>query len=154
METFKQSEFREAGLDFIPVQENHSNSKKGVLRGLHYQTGLLSQAKLVRVVRGSAFDVAVDIRKTSPNFKNWVGLELSAERRKLVFIPKGFAHGFVALEDDTEVVYLVDAEYSQENEKGIAWNDSQIGIDWPAVRPLISNRDSRWPTLEEAVLPP
>ena len=152
METFKQSEFKQAGLDFAPVQENHSSSKKGVLRGLHYQSYPFAQAKLVRVVHGSIFDASVDLRKESPSFKKWVGVKLSGENKKSVFVPKGFAHGYVTLEDDTEVAYLVDAEYSKPDEMGIIWNDSTIDIRWPTRKPLLSSRDANWPSLIEASL--
>ena len=147
VETFKQSEYKKAGIDFVPVQENHSQSRKGVLRGLHYQSEPFAQAKLVWVVRGSVFDVAVDIRKGSPSYGKWAAAELTAQNKSLLFVPKGFAHGFVALEDNSDVVYLVDAEYSKEHEIGLIWNDGQIGIRWPVMQPLLSERDAKWPEL-------
>jgi len=150
MEAFKLSEFKGFGIDFEPVQENHSMSKRGVVRGLHYQLDPYAQAKLVRVVSGSIFDVAVDIRRSSPTFGKWVGVELSAENKQLLFVPRGFAHGFAALEDDTEVVYLVDNEYSREHERGIIWNDPDIGIEWPFSEPILSDKDRKWPLLSEA----
>ena len=147
VETFKQSEYKIAGIDFVRVQENHSQSRKGVLRGLHYQSEPFAQAKLVWVVRGSVFDVAVDIRKGSPSYGKWAAAELTAQNKSLLFVPKGFAHGFVALEDNSDVVYLVDAEYSKEHEIGLIWNDGQIGIRWPVMQPLLSERDAKWPEL-------
>lgn len=149
-ETFKRPDFREAGIDFMPTQENHSKSAKGVLRGLHYQTNPFAQAKLVRVVRGKIFDVAVDIRSNSRTFAKWTGAELSEQNRLMLYVPKGFAHGFISLEDDTEVVYLVDNDYSKSSEHGVIWNDSQIQIQWPISSPILSEKDSKWPSLENA----
>jgi dTDP-4-dehydrorhamnose 3,5-epimerase len=150
METFKRPDFNAAGVDFSPVQENHSKSAKGVLRGLHYQVDPFAQGKLVRVVRGRIFDVAVDMRKSSKTFSKWVGAELSEQNRQMLLVPRGFAHGFVSLEDGTEVVYLVDNDYSKENEAGLIWNDPQVGIEWPLKNPLLSEKDSKWPVLKGA----
>jgi len=152
MEAFKQKDFSEAGIAFTPVQENHSKSRKGVLRGLHYQTDPYAQGKLVRVVSGRVFDVAVDMRKKSRTFSKWVSAELSQQNRLMLYVPRGFAHGFLALEDDTEVVYLTDNEYSKENEQGVIWNDNQIGVEWPVKKPVLSAKDGALPTLKNARL--
>jgi dTDP-4-dehydrorhamnose 3,5-epimerase len=154
METFKKSEFAKEGINFSPVQENLSRSSKGVLRGLHYQSDPFAQGKLVRAMRGRIFDVAVDIRKTSPSFAKWVGVELSDTNKNALLVPRGFAHGFVALEDGTEVDYLVDNEYSKNHEQGVIWNDTRIAVRWPVDGPILSERDSAWPRLEEASLFP
>ncbi len=151
METFKKPDFGQAGIAFSPVQENHSRSNKNVLRGLHYQTEPFAQGKLVRVVRGRIYDVAVDMRKNSPTFSRWVGAELSEHNRLMLLVPRGFAHGFVSLEDGTEVVYLVDNDYSKSHEQGVIWNDSSIGIEWPNTNPLLSEKDMKWPILDKAV---
>lgn len=152
METFTQREFGAAGIRFVPVQENHSKSKKDVLRGLHYQTDPFAQSKLVRVVSGRIFDVAVDMRKSSATFCRWVGVELSEQNRQMLLVPRGFAHGFVSLGDDTEVVYLVDNDYSKPNEQGVLWNDPRIGVQWPVQNPRLSEKDEKWPTADRAVL--
>ena len=150
METYKASEFKKNGINYDFVQDNHSKSQKGVLRGLHYQLRPMEQGKLVRCVRGRIWDVAVDIRKGSPWYGKWVAVELSEENKLMLWIPPGFAHGFVALEDNTEVIYKVTKEYSPELERGIIWNDPDIGIDWPVKNPKLSERDSRLPPLREA----
>jgi dTDP-4-dehydrorhamnose 3,5-epimerase len=154
METFKQSEFKRAGIEFTPVQGNHSKSARGVLRGLHFQTEPHSQGKLVRALRGSIFDVAVDIRKSSPQFGRWVGVVLSAENRRMLFVPRGFAHGFLSLGDGTEVEYLVDNEYHKESERGVIWNDPKIGVEWPIKSPALSEKDAKWPVIDRADLFP
>lgn len=136
MESFNQQVFEKAlsdrGLE-VPnfVQDNHSFSKKGVLRGLHYQLNPHAQGKLVRVVQGRAWDVAVDIRKDSETFGQWVGIELSGENHKQFWIPTGFAHGFIALEDNTQFLYKTTDYYSKECERSILWNDPEIGVEWP-----------------------
>lgn len=141
MESFNQQVFEQAlterGLD-IPkfVQDNHSFSKKGVLRGLHYQLNPHAQGKLVRVVQGRAWDVAVDIRKDSETFGQWVGVELSGDNHKQFWIPAGFAHGFIALEDNTQFLYKTTDYYSKECERSIVWNDPEIGIIWPIEKGL------------------
>lgn len=137
------------------VQENCSLSKKGVMRGLHYQLYPFAQGKLVSVVQGAVFDVAVDIREGSPTFGQWVGMELSAANRKMMWVPEGFAHGFIALEDDTVFQYRTTNVYSKEHERSIAWNDPNLAIDWPQVEGLlISDKDAVAPALDEADLPP
>ncbi|HGG8989558.1 TPA: dTDP-4-dehydrorhamnose 3,5-epimerase, partial [Enterobacter asburiae] len=132
MESFNQKTFEDAvgqKIDF--VQDNHSKSSKGVLRGLHYQKEPYAQGKLVRCVAGAVFDVAVDIRNNSPTFGKWVGVHLSAENKRQLWIPKGFAHGFLTLEDNTEFLYKTTDYYHPESEGSILWNDEQIGINWP-----------------------
>lgn len=152
METYNYSIFKEAGIDIKFVQDNQSFSvAKGTLRGLHYQLNPKAQTKLVRCTRGTIFDVAVDIRKGSPTFGKWFGVELSAENKKQLLIPKGFAHGFMTLTNDVEVQYKVDEFYSPECDRGIIWNDSTIGIDWPInIIPVLSAKDEKAPNLSDA----
>ncbi|MBI2094693.1 MAG: dTDP-4-dehydrorhamnose 3,5-epimerase [Candidatus Omnitrophica bacterium] len=142
--------FKENGIGEVFVQDNHSLSRRGVLRGLHFQVEPHAQAKLVSVLRGSAFDVVVDIRKESGTFGRYATEVLSAENRKTVYIPKGFAHGFLALEDDTHFLYKVSDFYSPAGQRGILWNDPQIGIPWPAIEGgyLLSEKDKKNQTLE------
>ena len=133
------------------VQDNESQSRRGVLRGLHYQLPPHAQGKLVRVLQGSVFDVSVDIRRSSPNFGRWVGVKLSAANRLQVWIPEGFAHAFVALEDDTRFFYKTTAFYARDCERAIAWNDPRIGISWPGdVQPVLAPKDAAAPALEAA----
>jgi dTDP-4-dehydrorhamnose 3,5-epimerase len=135
------------------VQDNHSCSKAGVLRGLHYQLDPQSQGKLVRVVKGAAFDVAVDIRRGSPHFGRWFGLELNASNRRQLWIPEGFAHGFVALEDDTHFLYKTTDVYSKACERAIRWDDPQLAIRWPLIggaAPLVSSKDQAAPLMADA----
>lgn len=135
------------------VQDNHSRSKRGVVRGLHYQLNPHAQAKLVRCVFGSIFDVAVDIRPQSPTFGQWVGVELSAENKKQLWIPEGFAHGFVALSDFAEVFYKTNEFWHKECEGSIRWNDPEIGIEWPTgMEPCLSEKDAVAPFLRDACL--
>ncbi len=150
METYKASDFKANGIPFDFVQDNHSKSQKGVLRGLHYQLNPKAQGKLVRCVKGKIWDVAVDIRKGSPWFGKWVAVELSEENKLMLWIPPGFAHGFVALEDDTEVIYKVTAEYAPELDRGILWCDPELGIDWPIKEPILSEKDAKLPKLKDA----
>ncbi len=133
-EVWNRTAWRDLGIDLNFVQDNHSSSARGVLRGLHYQLPPAAQAKLVRVSRGSIFDVAVDIRRSSPTFGRWVGRILSATAWNQLLVPAGFAHGFLALEDDTEVQYKVDAAYSAAHDRSLAADDPAIGIDWPLAR--------------------
>lgn len=160
MESYHEPRFhaalRELGLP-VPrpfVQDNHSCSKAGVLRGLHYQLPPHPQGKLVRVVRGAAFDVAVDIRRGSPTFGRWVGVELSADNRRQLWIPEGFAHAFLALEDDTHFLYKTTDVYAKECERSIRWDDPAIGIAWPlpaGIRaPLVAAKDAAAPGLAAA----
>ena len=138
------------------VQDNHSCSQRGVLRGLHYQLPPHAQGKLVRVVKGRAWDVAVDIRRGSPHFGQWFGLELDAQNRRQLWIPEGFAHGFVALEDDTHFLYKTTDTYAKDCEGAIRWDDPQLAIAWPdtGVAPRLAAKDAAAPLLAAAVLPP
>jgi dTDP-4-dehydrorhamnose 3,5-epimerase len=139
------------GADLNFVQDNHSKSVRGVLRGLHYQLSPHAQGKLVRVVRGAVFDVAVDIRKKSSTFGKWVGAELSAENKQQLWIPPGFAHAFVTLSETAEFLYKTTDYYAQESERCIAWNDPDIGIEWPiSGEPILSAKDQRGVLLKEA----
>ena len=147
METYKQSEFAAAGIAEAFVQENHSRSERGVLRGLHYQRAPHGQSKLVRVLSGSVFDVAVDIRPDSPTWGRWVGITLSSDNRKMVYIPSWCAHGFCVLSEQAEVLYHTSPEYKPESEAGIIWNDPALGIEWPTSSPIVSERDGAWPPL-------
>lgn len=149
-ETYKSSDFKKAGINKAFVQDNFSYSKKGVLRGLHYQLNPSAQGKLVRVLKGSIFDVAVDIRKGSPHFGKWVSAVLSEENRLMLWIPEGFAHGFLSLDEGTEVLYKNTNEYDPSLDRGIIWNDPQIGIRWPAGDPLLSGKDNEHPLLAKA----
>lgn len=150
METYRKEDFVKEGLDYDFVQDNQSRSHKGVLRGLHYQKHY-PQAKLVRVITGKVFDVAVDLRKGSPTYGKWVGVILSAENKKMFMIPRGFAHGFVVLSDTAEFVYKCDEKYHPEDEGGIMWNDPDVGIDWPYEgEPLLSDKDKLHPSLKES----
>ena len=149
-ETYKASAFREAGLPEHFEQSNHSRSQRGVLRGLHYQTPPASHGKLVSVVRGEVLDVAVDIRRNSPTYGTWVSARLSDDNHHQLYVPPGFAHGFYVLSEVADVFYCLSAEYSKEHDRGILWNDPDIGIDWGTDAPLLSKRDKKLPTLEEA----
>jgi dTDP-4-dehydrorhamnose 3,5-epimerase len=152
MESFKAAEFAQlTGYDAPMVQDNHSCSVRGVLRGLHYQLPPQAQGKLVRAVAGEIFDVAVDIRRGSPNFGKWVGVMLSADNRRQLWVPPGFAHGFCVTSETADVVYKVTAYYSPEHDRGIRWDDPDIGIDWPLdVRPQLSGKDRAAPPLAVA----
>ena len=150
MESYKESEFKENGINFEFKQDNHSKSSKKVLRGLHYQLEPYAQGKLVRVITGKIFDVAVDIRRGSPTFGKWVSAELSEDNKKMLWIPPGFAHGFLSLEDNTNVLYKSTNEYNKESERGISWNDPEIGIKWPFDNPLLSDKDKKHPILKDA----
>ncbi|WP_269920191.1 dTDP-4-dehydrorhamnose 3,5-epimerase [Caldifermentibacillus hisashii] len=152
METYNESEFQENGMDINFVQDNQSfSAAKGTLRGLHYQLNPKAQTKLVRCTKGAIYDVAVDIRKGSPTFGKWFGIELTAENKKQLLIPKGFAHGFMTLTEDVEVQYKVDEFYAPECDRGIIWNDPQIGIEWPMeVKPILSEKDEKAPLLKDA----
>ena len=148
-ESFNQKVFDEAvGRPVTFVQDNHSKSAKGVLRGLHYQLPPKAQGKLVRVVRGAVFDVAVDIRRDSPTFGKWVSAELSEENRAQLWIPEGFAHGFQSLREGTEMLYKATDFYAPSHEGGISWNDPLLQIDWPVAKSFIAPRDAAWPALQ------
>ena len=149
METFNENDFKNAGLDYTFVQDNQSKSKKGVLRGLHFQK-THPQAKLVRVIKGEVFDVAVDLREKSPTYGKWVGVILSEKNKKMFMIPRGFAHGFLVLSEEAEFTYKCDEVYHPEDEGGIMWNDPDIGIEWPyKEEPLLSNKDKKHLALKE-----
>lgn len=154
METYNQRDMKEAGLDMVFVQDNQSMSVKGVLRGLHYQKQF-PQGKLVRVVRGAVYDVAVDLRRDSPTYKKWYGVELSAENKKQFYIPEGFAHGFLVLSDEAEFCYKVTDFWHPNDEGGLLWNDPEIGVEWPLDRidgePLLSDKDKINPTFQMLV---
>lgn len=149
LETFKYSDFKKNGIDKEFLQDNHSLSSKGVLRGLHYQLNPMAQGKLVRVVKGKVWDVAVDIRRNSHSYLKWVGVELSEENHKMFYIPPGFAHGFITLEDETHFLYKCTDEYSPDFESGIIWNDPDIGINWPITDPIVSEKDLVLPLLKD-----
>ena len=145
-ETFKASALRDAGVTHEWTQENHSYSARaGTVRGLHFQAPPAAQAKLVRVLRGAIFDVVLDIRRASPTFGEHVAAELSVETMEQIYVPAGFAHGFCTLTDDTEVLYKVSADYAPAQEGGVLWNDADLGIAWPAIAALTSERDAAWP---------
>lgn len=151
LEGYKRSEFHRASLPFDFAQDNISLSKKKVLRGLHFQKDPYAQGKLVSVLKGRVWDVAVDLRQNSPTFKKWVAVELSEENHLMLWIPEGFAHGFVALEDQTIVQYKCTKEYNRESERGIRYDDPELGIDWPVSDPIISTKDQNLPFLKEIV---
>ena len=151
METYKETDFIEGGITARFIQDNQSKSSKGVLRGLHFQKKY-SQAKLVRVVKGSVFDVAVDLRPGSKTYGKWVGVELTAENKRQFFIPKNFAHGFLVLSDEAEFVYKCDDLYHPEEEGGLMWNDPDVGIEWPITDDMeikLSDKDKLHPCLKD-----
>ena len=153
MESFNQRAFDAAvGVHVEFVQDNHSRSQRGVLRGLHYQLPPHAQGKLVRVVRGSAFDVAVDVRRGSPTFGRWAGVTLDAQRHQQLWIPAGYAHGFLALEDDTHFLYKTTDYYARECERAVRWDDPALGIDWPLAgqAPRLAAKDAHAPGLADA----
>lgn len=154
MEAFKQNMFEEHIGKVNFIQDNESKSTKGVLRGLHYQTGDRSQAKLVRVLQGSVLDVVVDIRKSSPYFGQYVAVELSAENKKQLFVPRGFAHGFLVMSDEAVFTYKVDNYYSPEHDASILWNDPQLNIDWGVDEKdlILSAKDKNAKSLADAIL--
>jgi dTDP-4-dehydrorhamnose 3,5-epimerase len=149
METFHRQKFAAAGIDVEFVQDNHSRSRSGVLRGLHYQLAH-PQGKLVRAIRGAIFDVAVDLRKSSPAFGRWYGCELSEANRRQMYIPAGFAHGFCVTSDSAEVVYKCTELYHPEDERTLLWNDPALGIRWPVTNPVVSPKDARGSPLGKA----
>jgi dTDP-4-dehydrorhamnose 3,5-epimerase len=149
LETYHAPRYREAGIDATFVQTNHSRSVKDTLRGLHWQQGAHPQAKLIRVVVGEVFDVAVDVRPDSSSFGRWVGVAVSAGNFRQLYIPAGFAHGFCVLSDAAEVEYQCSEVYDPASERGLLWNDPDLAIDWPVSNPVISDRDRHHPTLRE-----
>ena len=153
METYHEREFKEAGINATFVQDNQSKSKKGVLRGLHFQR-TKPQGKLVRVIRGEVFDVAVDLRRDSETYGKWEGVILSEDNKKQFYIPEGFAHGFLVLSDEAEFTYKCTEFYHADDESGIRWNDPEIGIEWPLEgvdEIILSEKDEKWKPLEETV---
>lgn len=151
METYSTKAFADIGIDAQFVQDNQSfTAQKGTLRGLHFQNAPMAQAKLVRVTRGAVLDVAVDLRKGSPTYRRWVGVELSAENKRMLYIPRGFGHGFVTLTDDVEFCYKVDNLYSRECDRGVRFDDPSIGVKWGVSDPILSQKDMTSPRLEES----
>ena len=152
METYKSSDFAKAGINESFLQDNHSFSSKGVLRGLHFQSAPHSQGKLVRVVKGAAWDVGVDLRPNSATYKQWYGLELNEKNNKMFYIPQGFAHGFLTLTDNTHFLYKCTTEYAPASDGGIRWNDPDIAVDWPlepGVSSDVSEKDAVLPYLKD-----
>jgi dTDP-4-dehydrorhamnose 3,5-epimerase len=151
MESYHRDRFSKLGIDCEFVQDNHSRSRAGVLRGLHYQLGR-PQAKLVRATLGRVFDVVVDLRRGSPTFGRWVGAELSDENRLMLFAPTGFGHGFLVLSETAEFQYKCSDFYAPDEERGIRWDDPTLGIEWPSCEtdPILSDRDLEWPHLDNA----
>jgi dTDP-4-dehydrorhamnose 3,5-epimerase len=150
MESYKKSDFYANGINVEFNQDNHSKSAKGVLRGLHYQAAPYEQAKVVRCAKGRIYDVAVDIRPDSKTFGQYVKVELSEENKHMLYIPAGFAHGFVALSDEVELLYKASGEYNPQADRGIIWNDPDINIDWEIdFDPMLSEKDSKQPMLKE-----
>lgn len=153
LETYRESVYEEHGLPTRYVQDNHSRSSKGVLRGMHYQM-VQPQGKLVRAATGAVFDVAVDVRKGSPNYGQWFGAELSEDNMRLMYVPPGFAHGFVVLSETADFIYKCTDYYHPDSEQGIAWDDPDVGIDWPIKDVMLSEKDKRNPKLkDQKVLP-
>ena len=151
METYSTAVLHDVGIDNVFVQDNQSfSAKKGVLRGIHFQNSPMAQAKLVRANRGTVLDVAVDLRKGSPTYCQWVAVELSEENRRMLFIPRGFGHGFVTLTDNVEFCYKVDNLYSPECDRGIRFNDPAIGVDWGIADPILSQKDTTSPLLKDS----
>jgi dTDP-4-dehydrorhamnose 3,5-epimerase (EC 5.1.3.13) len=150
-ETYSKEKFKNLGVDIDFVQSNHSfSAQKGTLRGLHFQLNPKAQTKLVRCTKGKILDVAVDLRKGSPTYKRWISIELTAENKKQLLIPKGFAHGFVTLTDDVEVQYNVDEYYAPECDRSIKFDDPEIGIDWGIENPILSDKDLKAPLLKDS----
>ncbi len=152
-ESYNAEVFERLGLRTDFVQDNESCSSKGVLRGLHFQAPPFAQAKLVRVIRGSVLDLAVDIRRGSPTYGRYVGVRLDGREKNMLFIPEGFAHGFVTLEDDTVFAYKCTAVYNKESENGLLWCDRTLNVDWQIENPILSDKDTKWQGFEEFVSP-
>jgi dTDP-4-dehydrorhamnose 3,5-epimerase len=146
LKSFEKKAFRDQGIDFDIVQISHSfNAVKGTIRGVHFQIEPHAQAKLVFCGKGKVFDVALDLRKESQTYGEWFGVELTEENKQILYIPKGFAHGFQTLEDNSEVIYFISDVYSKEHESGIKWNDPTFAINWPLEATVISDKDNAWP---------
>lgn len=150
VETYKQADFKANGIPPVFVQDNFSFSRRGVLRGLHYQKEPKAQGKLVSVLSGEIFDVAVDLRRGSPTYGKWIGVTLRAGEHQMLYVPEGFAHGFQALTEDVRVAYKVTCEYAPQEDRGIAWNDPDLGIEWPIPEPVLSQKDGSFPRLKDA----
>lgn len=151
METYSTKAFAEIGITNVFVQDNQSfTAHKGTLRGIHFQNAPMAQAKLVRVTKGAALDVAVDLRKGSPTYKQWIGVELSEENKRMLYIPRGFGHGFVTLTDDVEFCYKVDNLHSRECDRSIRFDDPQIGVVWGVTEPVLSQKDAAAPMLAQS----
>lgn len=150
METYKKSDFVKNGIEIDFIQDNHSKSSHRVLRGLHYQAKPYGQTKLVRCVKGKIYDVAVDLRKNSKTFGQYVKVELSEENKQLLFIPEGFAHGFVVLSDEAEILYKVNKEYAPNSDRGVLWSDNDLNIDWDIdFEPILSEKDKIQPKFKD-----
>lgn len=153
METYSRRDFEDAGITAEFVQDNRSfSSKKGIIRGLHFQRNPMCQAKLLTCLKGEILDVAVDLRKDSPTYKKWISVKLTAENKKQIFIPKGFAHGFLTLTDDVEIMYKCDELYSPECDGGIRFDDPEIGVEWGVENPILSEKDKNAPYLKDIKL--
>lgn len=150
LEAYKHSEFTAAGITETFVQTNRSRSAQGILRGLHYQKNPMAQAKLVWASSGVVYDVIVDLRRHGPSYGRWIAEILSAENKKMLYVPAGFAHGFCVLSAEAEIVYMTSEEYAPDLEAGILWNDPDLRIDWPVSNPRLSDRDRRWPGFNSA----
>ena len=150
METFKHSDFAAHGIDEQFLQSNQSRSTHGTLRGLHFQKTPKAQGKLVRALSGAIFDLAVDLRRGAPSYGQWVGVELSAENKKMLYVPPGFAHGFCVVSAEADILYMTTDEYAPTLESGIAWDDPDLNIAWPESAPQLSDKDRRWPRLRDA----
>lgn len=151
MEAYERTAFEEAGIDAEFIQDNYSKSKANVLRGLHYQEGDAAQAKLVHCSAGVIFDVVVDLKERSPTFGESAATILSEYNNKMLYIPRDYAHGFLTLSESTKVRYKIDNDYEPDREAGIIWDDPTLAIDWPSEDPILSEKDSNWPTFETAV---
>ncbi len=149
LETYRKDIFVKNGINVEFIQDNFSYSKKGILRGIHFQADPFAQDKLVRVAEGEVFDVAVDLRKGSPTFGKWVGEHLSEDNKKMMFVPKGFGHGFCVLSENVKFEYKCSALYSPEHERSIAWNDPQLAIKWPISSPILSEKDKKAPLFKD-----
>ncbi len=147
---YTEAVLKEFGMEPYFPEEYLTVSKKGVLRGLHYQSGKYAQGKLVRCLNGEIYDVILDLRKGSPTFGKWTGIVLSARNMLSLFVPRGFAHGFVSLTEDAALLYRVDNGYSPDNERGVLWNDPQLGINWNVTNPTLSEKDKKWPLFKDA----
>lgn len=150
METFRRQDFAEQGITIPFVQDNYSHSGRGVLRGLHYQKDPFAQGKLVVVLKGEVYDVGVDIRRGSPTYGRWIGEILSAGNQKMLYLPPGLAHGFCVLSEEADFFYKVTADYAPDLDRGIIWDDPEIGIEWPISDPILSEKDRRLPPLSRA----